>query len=733
MQRFKRYLPLVLIAMSAIIFLLPAARPSINVAMGSEGEFLVEGQTQSFRNFYGFKEVERTEQGTFRWTGGRGSIAFPYWENVEAPLQIRMLICGCRTDGQTMPLTVTVNQQRLLKLTLSNQWQWYQVQLPANLTHPDHDILLDLTSEEWQSPDQRTLGIVVQSIQIEALAAQPAQALWAWLGLALGLGLMVLWEMPFGFACLVFGQWLLGFYGYQPQFLPKGFLLTSLVLANVLGWQSLRKLPQLWRWIALPISSFWLISSPQILGSWILDDAFISFRYAANLANGHGLVFNFDERVEGFTNFLWTLLSSLTIKLGADPILVTHATNLLLGMVIVLLSLQLAYRLHQSAWMALVAPLMLLNLPLLLYTSLGSGMETALFCAGILATVLLAINQAWVYAAITTTLTIMIRPDGILLAGIIGLLAIWQSWRAKQWQPLLRYAGILTLTFIPYWLARWWYYGYPLPNTFYAKVGGTAKQAERGINYFIDFNSSYYLGWLGLGLGLVASGLRWFRSKQLPLLAIVTWAIVGFYTSYTISVGGDWMPGYRFMVATVPWFALLASWGISELWQYRRWLGAGAIVATTGLLVLLLQPLRQDRPLTIGSAAWYETDVVNRYREVGLWINDSTPADTTLTVTAAGAIPYYAERTTIDAHGLTDLHIAHIPIDPSKAGKPGHEKQDPDYVLRERKPSLIPWVAAPMFTSHPLFEPNYRLIEASGSEGRGIRMFVRRDSGLFEQ
>jgi len=38
-----------------------------------------------------------------------------------------------------------------------------------------------------------------------------------------------------------------------------------------------------------------------------------------------------------------------------------------------------------------------------------------------------------------------------------------------------------------------------------------------------------------------------------------------------------------------------------------------------------------------------------------------------------------------------------------------------------------------MFTSHPLFDANYRLIEASGVEGRGIRMFVRRDSGLFEQ
>ena len=42
--------------------------------------------------------------------------------------------------------------------------------------------------------------------------------------------------------------------------------------------------------------------------AWFLcDDAFISFRYARNLLEGHGLVFNPGEYVEGYSNFLWTL------------------------------------------------------------------------------------------------------------------------------------------------------------------------------------------------------------------------------------------------------------------------------------------------------------------------------------------------------------------------------------------------------------------------------------------
>ncbi|MCY3959730.1 MAG: hypothetical protein OXG65_15775, partial [Chloroflexi bacterium] len=40
---------------------------------------------------------------------------------------------------------------------------------------------------------------------------------------------------------------------------------------------------------------------------FISDDAFISFRYVRNLLEGHGLVFNPGEYVEGYTNFLWVL------------------------------------------------------------------------------------------------------------------------------------------------------------------------------------------------------------------------------------------------------------------------------------------------------------------------------------------------------------------------------------------------------------------------------------------
>lgn len=46
------------------------------------------------------------------------------------------------------------------------------------------------------------------------------------------------------------------------------------------------------------------------------DDAYISYRYVANYLNGHGLVYNIGERIEGFTNFGWTAFLLLVGVLG---------------------------------------------------------------------------------------------------------------------------------------------------------------------------------------------------------------------------------------------------------------------------------------------------------------------------------------------------------------------------------------------------------------------------------
>lgn len=72
---------------------------------------------------------------------------------------------------------------------------------------------------------------------------------------------------------------------------------------------------------------FAYVASILVLGAnillvqrYALDDAWISFRYAANWNKGWGLVYNYGERVEGYTNFLWTILIGLLMRVGAEPL-----------------------------------------------------------------------------------------------------------------------------------------------------------------------------------------------------------------------------------------------------------------------------------------------------------------------------------------------------------------------------------------------------------------------------
>src|SRR5438477_266217 len=80
------------------------------------------------------------------------------------------------------------------------------------------------------------------------------------------------------------------------------------------------------RWTALlTVAAIVVAVARAIALSWTSDDAYISFRYARNLNEGLGLVYNAGERVEGYSNFLWTLWSALGLRLGFAPEAWTHA------------------------------------------------------------------------------------------------------------------------------------------------------------------------------------------------------------------------------------------------------------------------------------------------------------------------------------------------------------------------------------------------------------------------
>ena len=112
---------------------------------------------------------------------------------------------------------------------------------------------------------------------------------------------------------------------------------------------------------------------------WVQDDAYVSFRYARNLVRGEGLVYNVGDRVEGYTNFLWTVLAAVPLARGAaDPLPFMHAVSAALWVGSFALLLVLGVGLWRAGlWAAPLAAL-----PLAVHWSFNlwffSGMETPL-------------------------------------------------------------------------------------------------------------------------------------------------------------------------------------------------------------------------------------------------------------------------------------------------------------------------------------------------------------------
>jgi hypothetical protein len=136
--------------------------------------------------------------------------------------------------------------------------------------------------------------------------------------------------------------------------------------------------------------------------------------------------------------------------------------------------------------------------------------------------------------------------------------------------------------------------------------------------------------------------------------------------------------------------------------------------------------LYDSRTLNGQSGVWTENTVVEKNREIGLWLRDNTTPGTLIGTGIAGALPFYAERPVLDMLGLNDLHIAHMEAPTIGQGVAGSEKTDNDYILR-RRPDYIPYNSAGTLFEVPQFLELYERGIVHGPEGRWLRLYKRRD------
>lgn len=398
------------------------------------------------------------------------------------------------------------------------------------------------------------------------------------------------------------------------------------------------------------------------------DDAYISYRYALNLIAGHGLVFNPGERVEGYTNLLYVLLMAPLAWLGGPDRLYPHSVALNLvfaALTVVQVGRYVSRRL--DGFRGGLAALLLALCPSL-WVAVASGLETPLVL-WLQVAIWIAAEQVageggkvWRLAGLCVLL-ILTRADGFLLPGLAAAFLFLKGRRREALAVAATAAAAVGLLVL--W--RLSYYGWPLPNTYYAKVSGAPETRIRvALEQF-----SLVVTTTGLWIHLAAL-LFLVRKPRLsfPTLFFLPWI------GYWIYVGGD-VFYERFLLILFPMglFALLC---LGRDWQ--PW--TLALVAVAAGAVQLLQISADPR------FAWLP-DRYDRWVLLGRHLGEHHPG-AILASDSVGKVPYFSGLRTIDMLGLTDVHIAHLPA--GGRAVPGHSRSDPGYVLSRRPDLIASWI-----------------------------------------
>lgn len=232
-----------------------------------------------------------------------------------------------------------------------------------------------------------------------------------------------------------------------------------------------------------------VISMLAIFPKWIVDDAYISFRYAENLAMHGEFTFNVGEDpVEGYTGVLLPAGIALALRMGISPEIAAHFIGILSFFLLLGVFHGILTRLRLPPSLRLL-PLLLVATAPFLYTHVFSGLETVAFTALLLSSALRLheiINSEsasflpHAILAFSLLLLSLCRPEGIVYAAIVIGVRICTAARRTTASPAFIRSFVVFLVFpgALYFIWRWQYYGFLLPNTFYAKHSSTLSSTS---------------------------------------------------------------------------------------------------------------------------------------------------------------------------------------------------------------------------------------------------------------
>jgi hypothetical protein len=473
---------------------------------------------------------------------------------------------------------------------------------------------------------------------------------------------------------------------------------------------------------------------------WTCDDAFISFRYAQNFARGQGLVFNVGERVEGYTNFLWTMAIVPTFHVHVAPEAWTQVlgAGCFAATIAILGALSLA-RSRQSGPAHMFLPLACV--------AAGAHREWAIFAVSGLETAAFALCEVAAFAVLVwptpssgpgverrrallaglfLALGVLFRPDGLVFAGAVGA---WFAVRVgvalrsnakDDLRSIVAAGAVLATVFVvivgAHLVFRVRYYGDWFPNTYYAKSAGVAWYGQ-GFRYL----------WLYLlrypPLALFPFALLWLATREhaaVPEPVILASLLATAHVAWVVRVGGDFMFG-RFLVPATPFVLVVLEAALPALVAGGRRRSA-LVLASSVLVAFVLVP----SPIASGMLDSGVADEHAFYSPERVSVIDERAARVKPILEGLDArVAFYSAQarfvyradiaTAIESEtGLTDAFVARQTL--AVRRRVGHEKKaPPSYLIDVRHAHLAAVEHNPAFDDAIPFVP---------AQLNGVRMQV---------
>lgn len=422
------------------------------------------------------------------------------------------------------------------------------------------------------------------------------------------------------------------------------------------------------------------------LSNYTADDAFITFRYAENIASGKGFVYNEGERVLGTSTPLYTLLLALLAKLGLPIVLLARIINIgadcLTGVLLFLLLRQ--FKLGVATFAALFYVLF----PRVIVWSV-SGMETSLYVLLLVTSLYFYCKENFNLTFLFLGLTFLTRVDGIIL-GLAILIHFVLQYKKIPTKIILGSLGVV----LPWLIFSFIYFGSPIPNSVPGKKALYSASVWETPKWRIFWEFLFLktkIGWPLLGLSLAGAYRVLTKAKSYAI--IVLWTLLYFFffffaeTKIHMWYYVPFYLGYLILVALGLDFVFEKAEEILrkrlDLSRHKARIFLNLKTLRTSLFFVLLilagliyfqQMKRTFRVVTAGQIAMEDI-----HKQIGLWLLENTQPGDTVCAEDIGYMGYYSGRYILDQDGLISPQA--IPFNKNKNRLGLLKKYKPAYFL----------------------------------------------------